>query len=61
MLPNISVAVGNKLEIYLDDGIRSGSHVFKALAVGARAVFVGRPIIWDLAYNVCNFHTYRTS
>ena len=53
MLPRIVEAVGGKVEIYLDGGVRSGSDVFKALALGARAVFIGRPIIWGLAYNVC--------
>ena len=55
MLPRISEAVGDKLEIFLDGGIRSGSDVFKALALGAKAVFVGRPVLWGLAYNVCTF------
>lgn len=40
------------MEVYVDGGIRHGSDVFKALALGARAVFLGRPIIYGLAYNV---------
>jgi (S)-2-hydroxy-acid oxidase len=36
----------------MDGGVRSGSDIFKALALGARAVFVGRPILWGLAYQV---------
>lgn len=42
----------NKCEVYLDGGIRCGTDVFKALALGARAVFVGRPVLWGLAYQV---------
>ena len=44
-------AVGNELEVYLDGGVRRGTDVFKALAMGARAVFIGRPVLWGLAYN----------
>lgn len=36
--------------MYLDSGVRLGTDVLKALALGARAVFVGRPVIWGLAY-----------
>lgn len=35
----------------MDGGLRSGSDVFKALAIGAKAVFVGRPALWGLAAN----------
>ncbi|PIK33081.1 putative hydroxyacid oxidase 1 [Apostichopus japonicus] len=42
---------GSNTEVYMDGGIRSGSDVFKALAVGAKAVFVGRPALWGLAAN----------
>ena len=45
-------AVGDKVEVYVDGGIRNGTDVFKALALGAKAVFVGRPILWGLAYKV---------
>ena len=45
-------AVGDKIEVYLDGGIRYGTDVFKALALGAKAVFIGRPILWGLAYKV---------
>ena len=41
--------VGGKLEVYLDGGVRQGTDVLKALALGARAVFVGRPVLWGLA------------
>lgn len=48
-LPGIAQAVAGQCEIYLDGGIRRGTDVLKALALGARAVFVGRPILWGLA------------
>ncbi len=48
-LPEIVQAVDDRAEIYVDGGIRSGTHAFVALALGARAVFVGRPILWGLA------------
>lgn len=48
-LPEIANAVGDKCEVYMDGGVRTGADVFKALALGARAVFVGRPILWGLA------------
>ena len=35
-------------EVYMDGGIRKGSDVVKALALGARAVFIGRPVLWGL-------------
>ena len=41
------------MEVYLDGGIRRGTDVFKALARGARAVFIGRPSLWGLTYKVC--------
>ncbi len=34
----------------MDGGVRRGSDVFKALALGARAVFIGRPVVWGLSY-----------
>lgn len=51
VLPAIVSAVGGRLEVYLDSGVRTGADVAKALALGARAVFVGRPVLWGLAYN----------
>ena len=51
VLPEIVAAVQNRCEIYLDGGIRRGTDVLKALALGARAVLVGRPALWGLAVN----------
>ncbi len=48
-LPAVVEAVGGRAEVYLDGGIRRGADVLKALALGARAVFVGRPVLWGLA------------
>lgn len=48
-LPEISTAVGGELEIYIDGGIRHGTEVLKCLALGARAVFIGRAAVWGLA------------
>ncbi len=42
-------AVGSEVEVYLDGGIRRGSDIVIALALGARAVGVGRPVLWALA------------
>lgn len=49
MLPEITRAISGKAKILLDSGIRDGQDVFKALALGADAVMVGRPYIWGLA------------
>ncbi len=48
-LPEIVSVVENRCEVYVDGGIRRGTDVLKALALGARAVLVGRPILWGLA------------
>jgi heme/flavin dehydrogenase (mycofactocin system) len=48
-LPAVVDAVGGQVEILLDGGIRRGMDVVKALALGARAVMVGRPYLWALA------------
>ncbi|MFL6515248.1 MAG: alpha-hydroxy acid oxidase [Chthoniobacterales bacterium] len=48
-LPHVTDAVGSSCEIYVDGGIRRGSDVLKAVALGARAVLVGRPILWGLS------------
>ncbi len=49
VLPTIVAAVGSQCKILVDSGIRSGQDVFKALALGADAVCIGRPYIWGLA------------
>lgn len=49
-LPEVVAAVNGKAEVYMDSGVRTGADVFKALGIGARAVFVGRPVLWGLAY-----------
>lgn len=48
-LPEIVDAVGGRAEVYVDGGIRRGNHVLMALALGARAVFLGRSVVWSLA------------
>jgi 4-hydroxymandelate oxidase len=48
-LPEVLAEVGDEVEVYLDGGIRRGTDVLKALALGARAVAVGRPWFWGLA------------
>ncbi|CAG2171354.1 unnamed protein product, partial [Oppiella nova] len=53
-LPEVVKAVQNRCEVYLDGGVRTGTDVIKALALGARAVFVGRPILWGLCYDGVN-------
>ncbi|KAG6936618.1 hydroxyacid oxidase 1 [Chelydra serpentina] len=50
VLPEIVEAVEGKVEVFLDGGVRKGTDVLKALALGAKAVFIGRPIIWGLVY-----------
>lgn len=49
VLPQMVAAVGGQCKILVDSGIRSGQDVFKALAMGADAVCVGRPYVWGLA------------
>lgn len=48
-LPEVVEAVAGRAEVYLDGGVRRGTDVTKALALGARAVFIGRPALWGLA------------
>ncbi|WP_370938266.1 pre-mycofactocin synthase MftD [Amycolatopsis sp. cg13] len=48
-LPAVAEAVGSEVEVLLDGGIRRGSDVVKALALGARAVLIGRAYLWGLA------------
>ena len=49
VLPEIVDAVNGNLDVFLDGGVRRGSDVVKAVALGAKAVLVGRPYIWALA------------
>jgi pre-mycofactocin synthase len=51
VLPSIAAAVGDRVEVLLDGGVRRGSDVVKALALGARAVMIGRAYLWGLAAN----------
>ncbi|XP_042150773.1 hydroxyacid oxidase 1 [Ixodes scapularis] len=51
ILPEIVRAVRGRVEVYVDGGVRRGTDVVKALSLGAKAVFVGRPALWGLAYN----------
>jgi heme/flavin dehydrogenase (mycofactocin system) len=51
VLPGIADAVGDQIEVLLDGGIRRGSDVVKALALGAKAVMIGRAYLWGMAAN----------
>lgn len=51
ILPSVAEAVGDEVEVLLDGGIRRGGDVAKALALGARAVLIGRAYLWGLAAN----------
>jgi 4-hydroxymandelate oxidase len=48
-LPRVAEAVAGKAEVLLDGGVRRGTDVLKALALGARAVLIGRPVLYGLA------------
>ena len=48
-LPEVAAAVGDRAEVYADSGLRTPEHVAAALCLGARAVFLGRPVLWALA------------
>jgi L-lactate dehydrogenase (cytochrome)/glycolate oxidase len=50
-LPAVADAVGHDIEVLLDGGVRRGSDVVKALALGAKAVMIGRAYLWGLAAN----------
>ncbi|KXJ84860.1 L-lactate dehydrogenase [Microdochium bolleyi] len=50
-LPEVVAAVRGAIPVILDGGVRSGTDVFKALALGADFVLVGRPVLWGLAYD----------
>eukprot|EP01036_Dinobryon_divergens_P032417 gene32417-42000_t len=51
VLPEICRAVAKKVEVYVDGGIVRGTDVFKAIALGAKAVFIGRPVLWGLSHS----------
>jgi L-lactate dehydrogenase (cytochrome) len=50
-LPAVVDAVGDQIEVLLDGGIRRGSDVVKAMALGAKAVMIGRAYLWGMAAN----------
>lgn len=50
----VDAVKGSSAEVYIDSGFRTGTDVFKALAMGAKAVFLGRPVLWGLAVRVSN-------
>ena len=49
MLPGVRAAVGDRVEVYMDGGVRNGIDVIKAVALGATGVLIGRPWIWAVA------------
>lgn len=51
VLPTIADAVNDRIEILMDGGIRRGTDIIKAIALGAKAVLMGRPVLWGLAHN----------
>ena len=52
VLSEVVRALQGRVEVYMDGGVRLGTDVLKALALGAKAVFIGRPVLWGLAYKV---------
>ncbi len=48
-LPDVVQAMDGRAEVFMDGGVRRGTDILKALALGARAVLVGRPVLWGLA------------
>ncbi|KAM7282097.1 peroxisomal (S)-2-hydroxy-acid oxidase GLO3 [Ixodes scapularis] len=58
ILPKIMRAVHGHIDVYLDGGVRQGTDVVKALALGAKMVFVGRPALWGLAYKAEGCKSY---
>ena len=57
VLREVAETAEGRVEVYMDGGVRLGTDVFKALALGARAVFIGRPIPWGLTYKVIMDHS----
>lgn len=50
-LPEVVAAIQGNIPVHIDGGIRHGTDIFKALALGADFVWIGRPVLWGLAYN----------
>jgi 4-hydroxymandelate oxidase len=50
-LPSVVDAIGGKIPVLIDGGVRRGTDVVKALALGAQAALIGRPVLWGLAAN----------
>ncbi|CAK1357767.1 Hydroxyacid oxidase 1 [Cercospora beticola] len=50
-LPECVEAAAGRIPVHIDGGVRSGTDIFKALALGAECVWVGRPMLWGLAYD----------
>ena len=48
----VAAVRGRGVEVYMDGGVRSGADALKAIGLGARAVFIGRPALWGLACDV---------
>jgi len=48
-LPEVVAAVGDRVEVHMDGGVRSGTDVVKAVALGAKSVMIGRPWVWAIA------------
>ena len=51
VLPAIADAVAGRIPVIFDGGVRRGSDVFKAIALGADLVLIGRPVLWGLSYD----------
>lgn len=54
VLPECAKAANGRIRIHVDGGIRSGTDIFKALALGAECVWIGRPVVWGLAVSICS-------
>jgi isopentenyl diphosphate isomerase/L-lactate dehydrogenase-like FMN-dependent dehydrogenase len=51
-LPEVVEAAAGRIAVLFDGGIRRGTDIFKALALGANAILIGRPLLWGLAVDV---------
>lgn len=52
VLEEVVKAVRGRCDVYMDGGVRRGTDILKALALGAKGVFIGRPVLWGLACQV---------